>query len=98
MIIVSIILIIIGFLLSTIGSYITIYLIPIGLISLLIGIIALMKLSTKKYEWECSNCHYKFKISLKDNIKGINEGINRKSLICPNCHKNNVCIGHRIEI
>ncbi|HAK43327.1 MAG TPA: hypothetical protein DCM59_12310 [Clostridium sp.] len=65
----------------------------VALIVLFIGIGVLMHWSTISYEWICDKCGEKFNISLKQNVLGINSGINTKNLYCPKCHKKTICKG-----
>ncbi|EJP6472428.1 hypothetical protein NHI66_001718 [Clostridium botulinum] len=52
-----------------------------------------MHWSTTSYVWICDECGEKFNISLKQNILGINGGVNYKNLYCPKCHKKTMCKG-----
>lgn len=67
----------------------------VALVCLFIGIGILMYWSTVSYEWVCDECGEKFNISLKQNIFGINSGVNYKSLYCPKCCKKTMCKGFR---
>lgn len=86
--ILSLILIFLGLKLSIIMSV-------LSLIGLLIGIGILMYWSTISYEWVCDECGEKFNISLKQNVFGINSGVNYKNLYCPKCHKKTMCKGFK---
>ncbi|GEM_PF-1236815 len=65
----------------------------VALVGLFIGIRILMHWSTITYEWVCDECGEKFNISLKQNIFGVNSGVNYKNLYCPKCHKKTMCKG-----
>jgi hypothetical protein len=52
-----------------------------------------MHWSTISYEWVCDECEEKFNISLKQNILGINSGVNYKNLYCTKRHKKTMCKG-----
>ncbi|MGO5067240.1 MULTISPECIES: hypothetical protein [unclassified Clostridium] len=69
----------------------------IALIGLFIGIGILEYWSTISYEWICDECGERFYISLKENMLGINGGVNYKSLYCPKCHKKTMCKGVLIK-
>ncbi|ENK1242169.1 hypothetical protein AB2063_000270 [Clostridium botulinum] len=64
-----------------------------ALICLFIGIAILMHWSAISYVWVCDECGEKFNISLKQNILGINGGINYKNLYCSKCRKKTMCKG-----
>lgn len=65
----------------------------IALIGLFAGIYILMRWSTDSYKWICDECGESFEITLKQNVFGVNCGVNYKSLYCPKCHKKTMCKG-----
>lgn len=85
----------ISLILIFLGIKMSIIVCVLGLIGLLIGIGILMYWSTISYEWVCEECGEKFNISLKQNIFGINSGVNYKNLYCPKCHKKTMCNGFK---
>ncbi|OPZ93186.1 MAG: hypothetical protein BWY74_01232 [Firmicutes bacterium ADurb.Bin419] len=95
--VVAILLMILGVLFFTIGCWISILFAGTGIILLVVGIILLMYWSTKNYKWECPGCGNRFSISLKENIFGLNQGVNEKELICPKCLRKGVCKGVNIN-
>lgn len=82
----SIILIVISLILIFIGAVNSI-------ICLFTGIIILMIWNTNSYKWVCDECGETFEITLKQNIFGVNAGVNYKSLYCPKCYKKTMCKG-----
>ena len=59
----------------------------IGIAILLAGIILLIHWSTISYEWQCEECKTIVQLTMWENVKGLNVGVNRKYLFCPNCKK-----------
>lgn len=55
------------------------------------GIAVLNIWHTKNYNWKCDKCGVLFSISCKENLLGINGGINKKLLYCPTCEKKRWC-------
>ena len=93
--IIGVLLSMISLILIFLGIKMSIIVCVLGLIGLLIGIGILMYWSTISYEWLCEECGEKFNISLKQNIFGINSGVNYKNLYCPKCHKKTMCKGFK---
>ncbi len=93
--IIGVLLSMISLILIFLGIKMSIIVCVLGLIGLLIGIGILMYWSTISYEWVCEECGEKFNISLKQNIFGINSGVNYKNLYCPKCHKKTMCKGFK---
>lgn len=91
------ILIILSLILIFLGLKFDIIVSGVALIGSFIGIGLLMHWSTISYEWVCDECGEKFNISLKQNIFGINSGVNYKNLYCPKCHKKTMCKGVQNE-
>ncbi|WP_234117779.1 hypothetical protein [Clostridium hydrogenum] len=89
----GILLSLISLILLFIGAISSITLLIISLVGLLIGIYTLMCWSTVSYKWICDECGEVFEITLKQNIFGVNSGLNYKSLYCPKCHKKTMCKG-----
>ncbi|GAA0086382.1 hypothetical protein UT300007_28220 [Clostridium sp. CTA-7] len=56
-----------------------------------------MNLITKNYILTCEKCGESFEINLKENILGINSGVNIKTLYCSNCNCKTICKGVRIK-
>ncbi|WP_346915494.1 hypothetical protein [Clostridium sp.] len=86
---------ILSLILIFLGLKLSIIVCVLGLIGLLIEIGILMYWSTISYEWVCEECGEKFNISLKQNIFGINSGVNYKNLYCPKCYKKTMCKGFK---
>ena len=84
---------VISLILLFIGATSDLVLFIISFIGLLIGIYTLMRLSTVRYKWICDECGENFEITLKQNVFGINSGVNYKSLYCHKCHKKTMCKG-----
>ncbi len=95
--VVAILLIILAALFCTIGCWISIWFFGAGIILLIVGTLMLMYWSTKNYKWECLSCGNKFSISLKENVLGLNQGVNEKELTCPKCLKKGICKGVNIN-
>ncbi|WP_346869136.1 hypothetical protein [Clostridium sp. UBA5119] len=93
--IIGVLLSIVSLILIFLGIKLSIIVCVLGLIVLLIVIGILMYWSTISYEWVCEECGEKFNISLKQNIFGINSGVNYKNLYCPKCHKKTMCKGFK---
>jgi rubredoxin len=49
--------------------------------------------STVNYKWVCDECGQEFEVTLKQNVFGVNAGVNYKSLYCPKCKKKTMCKG-----
>lgn len=86
-------LIILSLILIFVGLKVKVIISIAALIGLFIGIGVLMHWSTVSYEWVCDECREKFEISLKQNVLGINAGVNYKELHCPKCNKKTMCKG-----
>ncbi len=89
----GILLSVVSLLLLFIGATSNLVLFAISFIGLLIGIYTLMRWSTVRYEWICDECGKSFEITLKQNVFGVNSGVNYKNLYCPKCHKKTMCKG-----
>lgn len=89
----GILLSVVSLILLLIGTVSNIKLLVSALVGLLIGIYILMRWSTVSYKWICDECGEIFQITLKQNVFGINSGVNYKSLYCPKCHKKTMCKG-----
>lgn len=63
------------------------------IVGLFIGIFLLMYWSTVEFKWICDECGQEFEITLKQNVFGVNAGVNYKSLYCPKCQKKTMCKG-----
>lgn len=63
----------------------------ISFIIFLSGIAVLNIWHTKNYNWKCGKCGVVFSISGKENLLGINGGINKKLLFCLDCGKRRWC-------
>lgn len=87
----------ISLILLFVSPFINLYLFSFSLILLIASILTLMNLSTKNYIWTCEKCGESFEINLKENILGINSGVNIKTLYCPNCNDKTICKGARIK-
>jgi len=72
---------------------VNILLLIVGLVGLFIGIFILMYWSTVEFKWICDECGQEFEITLKQNVFGVNAGVNYKSLYCPKCQKKTMCKG-----
>ena len=59
----------------------------IGIAILLAGIILLVHWSTISYEWQCEECKTTIQLTMWENVKGLNVGVNKKYLFCPTCKK-----------
>ncbi|MBB6621958.1 hypothetical protein [Clostridium gasigenes] len=84
---------IVSLILVFIGAILNIVVCIISLICLFIGILIVMHWSTSGYMWVCDKCGEKFRITLKENIIGVNSGVNYKNLYCPKCNKKTMCKG-----
>lgn len=93
----SVLLIISSIILIFVGLKIKLTITFISLLGLFIGVIMLMHWSTISYQWVCDECNEKFNISLKDNVLGVNGGVNYKRLHCPKCNKYTMCKGIKKE-
>jgi DNA-directed RNA polymerase subunit RPC12/RpoP len=89
----SIVLSAISLILIFIGAVYNLVLCIISIICLFTGIIILMIWSTNSYKWTCDECGETFEITLKQNIFGVNAGVNYKNLHCPKCNKKTMCKG-----
>ena len=89
----TIVLSVISLILIFIGAVYNLVLCIISIIGLFIGFVILMIWSTNSYKWVCDKCGEIFEITLKQNIFGVNSGVNYKSLYCPKCHKKTMCKG-----
>ena len=87
--------IIIGTIMSVGGTPFSIWITLIGLSLLLIGCIMLFYWSTKYFIWKCSNCNNTFEITWKQNLLGMNMGVNDKLLYCPYCKDKTDCKGEK---
>lgn len=76
-----------------VGAVLNILLLIVGVVGLFIGIFILMYWSTVNYKWVCDECGQEFEITLKQNVFGVNAGVNYKSLYCPKCQKKTMCKG-----
>lgn len=86
-----------GFIMTVIGGYIKIRLIFGGVLLLFGGIGLLLYWSTSNFIWKCEKCGNEFKITTKQNIFGMNMGVNNKMLYCPNCKSKTECKGTKIR-
>ena len=57
------------------------------LAGIMIGTIMLIHWSTISYNWICSKCNNNIEITMWQNFKGMNIGVNKKYLFCPKCDK-----------
>ncbi|MBI9071376.1 MAG: hypothetical protein JEY94_07240 [Melioribacteraceae bacterium] len=57
------------------------------LLMLIAGAVMLIHWSTISYNWKCTKCSNIIELSMWQNIKGMNIGINEKYLFCPACNK-----------
>ena len=89
----GILLSVVSLILLFIGATSNLVLLIASFIGLLIGIYTLMRWSTVGYKWICDECGESFEITLRQNVFGINSGVNYKSLYCPKCHKKTMCKG-----
>ena len=88
-------LIIIGTIMGSVGAFFDIWITFIGLSMLLIGAIMVVYWSTKNFIWKCSNCNNTFEITWKQNLLGMNMGVNDKLLYCPYCKDKIDCKGKK---
>ena len=91
--ILGVILSVISLSLLAIGAVTNITLLIIGCGGSFIGIYTLMYWNTVSYQWICTDCGRHFDITLKQNIFGVNIGVNSKMLYCSNCQKKTICQG-----
>jgi len=94
---ISAVFIVIGTIMGTMGGFFNILITFIGLGILLIGVVMVFYWSTKYFIWKCSKCNNTFEITWKQNILGINVGVNDKMLFCPYCKEQNECKGKKKE-
>ena len=78
-------LIVIGTIMTMFVGFINLYLLFVATIILFIGIGMIMLWSTSNFKWKCTKCGNEFKISLTQNMLGLNMGVNDKMLYCPKC-------------
>lgn len=91
-------LIIIGIIMVCVGAFFNIWIPFIGLIIFFIGIIMVFYWSTKNFIWKCSKCNNTFEITWKQNLLGMNMGVNDKLLYCPYCKDKIECNGKKKSI
>ena len=65
----------------------------LSFICFIMGIMLFARWSTDSYRWICDECGETFEITLKQNVLGVNSGLNYKNLYCPKCHKKTMCKG-----
>lgn len=54
---------------------------------LIAGFFMFLRWNAISYIWKCSKCENTLELSMSETVKGINIGINKKSLFCENCGK-----------
>lgn len=89
----SIILSVVSLILIFIGAIFSYVLLIISFICFITGIIMYANWSTNSYIWICDECSEGFEITLKQNVFGVNSGVNCKTLYCPKCNKKTMCKG-----
>jgi len=94
---IGIFLIIIGTIMTMFVGFINPYLLFVAMIILFIGIGMIMFWSTSNFKWKCTKCDNEFKISLKQNVLGLNMGVNDKMLYCPYCKEKQECKGIKLK-
>ena len=87
--------IIIGTIMTAGGTLFGIWITFIGVSILFIGLIMVIYWSTKNFIWKCSNCNNTFEITWKQNLLGMNMGVNEKLLYCPYCKDKTDCKGEK---
>jgi len=89
----GIILSVVSILLLLLGASSNMTLFIISLAGVLVGIYILIRWSTDSFQWICEECGERFEITLKQNVLGMNSGVNCKRLYCPKCHRKTMCKG-----
>lgn len=89
----GILIIILSLVFIFVGAITSILVFVISLIFFITGIALIMNWSTNSYRWVCSECGGNFKITLKENLFGVNCGVNNKKIYCPKYHKKTICKG-----
>lgn len=65
----------------------------LSVIGLLTGIILLIHWSTISFEWQCKECKTVIQLTMWENVKGMNVGVNKKYLYCPTCRNKGTFLG-----
>ena len=73
-----------GFILVVVGGFVNMYLLLIGLFSIMSSIIVFWRYFSNSM-WRCDKCGYEKQLSWKENLFGMSIGYMEKELYCDKC-------------
>lgn len=87
-----------SFILTLVGATFNKGLSLVSAIFFCIGIVMIVVWRLKNYSWRCEQCNEEFDMSLRENLFGIDLGLDYKKLYCPKCKTKTYCKGIKKKV